>query len=216
MIKISYLEALENPPIRQEYLNYLVESSNLTFPYVDEFRYITNNEAIKIKDRICRLEDSELEKITATCTPNGHIPINSTIYFTENNFSDNCKKLISIFSPKDFEIAQKIELFYHEAIHSEHFGKGIDSFKLEEFKVETEEGKKLFLIASELDAHTNHIQELGATKNNSYYLKEYQRFLIKTFENYMRLLPKLAKNGFDKKLCRKIFDEYNQLRYSKL
>ncbi len=57
MKKINYLEALENPNIRQKYLEWLVESSELNFPYVDEFKYITHEEAIKTKDRICRISE---------------------------------------------------------------------------------------------------------------------------------------------------------------
>ncbi|MEK6873191.1 MAG: hypothetical protein AABW90_04265 [Nanoarchaeota archaeon] len=199
-MKINYLEALENPSLRQNYLDYLVESSELKFPYVNEFRHITNEEAGKIKDRLCRSNEKELEKITAICSPNGEIQTNSTIYFTENNFSDNCERLIhhAVVSQNDFETAQRLELCYHEAVHSEHFGKGIDGFNLEEFKIETEEGKRLFLIASELDAHTKHIKELGNTKANSFYLREYQKFLIGMFKSYMTLLPNLVQQGFTK------------------
>lgn len=218
MARISYLEALENPNLRQNYLDYLVNSSGLSFPYVDEFKYINNEETRKIKDRLCRLDVRELEQITAACSPNGKIPTNSTIYFSENNFSDDCKKLIqsSTVSQNDFETAQRLELCYHEAVHSEHFGKGIGGFNLEEFNLETEEGKRLFLITSELDAHTEHIKELGNSRINSFYLREYQKFLISVFSEHMRLLPQLAKNGFDEKLSRKIFDKYNKLRYNKL
>ena len=218
MAKISYLEALKNPSCRQKYLEWLVETSGLNFPYVDEFKYINNEEAIKIKDRICTQNISELEHITVVCTPNGRIPANSTIYFTENNFSDNCKKLIqhSVVSQNDFEICQKIELCYHEAVHSEHFGRGIEGFNLEEFKLETEEGKKLFLIASEIDAHTKHIQKLGYTKINSIYLRNYQKFLIGMFAGYMRLLTELVKKGYDEKLPRKIFERYKELKYNQL
>lgn len=218
MPKITYLEALENPSSRQNYLEWLVESSGLKFPYVDKFKYITNQEAIKIKDRLCRLDISELKHLSAICTPNGEIPTKSTIYFTENNFSDNCKRVIqdSIVSNNDFETAQRIELCYHEAIHSEHFGKGIEGFNLEEFKLETEEGKKLFLIASESEAHTKHIQELGKTKMNSLYLRKCQEFLIGVFSSYMILLPKLAEKGYDEKLARKIFERYKELRYNRL
>ncbi|MEK6914304.1 MAG: hypothetical protein AABW83_01515 [Nanoarchaeota archaeon] len=221
MTKVSYLEALENPNCRQEYLNFLVESSGLNFPYVDDFMYISKKEAIKIKDRICRIsEDSEneLEKMTAVCTPNGTLPANSTIYFTENNFSDYCKKLLcnSIVAENDFEIAQRIEICYHEAVHSEYFGKGIEGFDLEEFKLNTEEGKMLFLIASELGAHAIHIKELGKIKINSHFLREYQKFMITEFISYIKLLPQLVKIGYDEKLSKKIFNKYNNLEYSSL
>lgn len=218
MQKITYIEALENPSCRQNYLEWLVESSGLKFPYVDEFKYITIQEAIKIKDRLCWSDIKELEHLSATCTPNGDIPTNSTIYFTENNFSDNFRKLIqhSLVSQNDFETTQRLEICYHETVHSEHFGKGIDGFNLEEFKIETEGGKRLFLIASESDAHRKHIQALGNTKISSYYLKKYQRYLIDTFKIYMGMLPKLTKNGFDEKLARKIFERYKELRYNQL
>lgn len=221
MTKISYLEALENPRLRQKYLDYLVESSGLNFPYVDEFKYITNEEAGKIKDRLCHFsEDSEneLEKITAACIPNGKIPANSTIYFTENNFSNDCKKILTnlLVTQNDFETAHRIEIYYHEAVHSEHFCKGINGFNLKEFKLETEEGKKLFIIASEIDAHKKHILALGNTKSSSFYLSQYQKFLISVFTNYIRLLPQLVKEGFDENLSRKIFDKYKELRYNQL
>ena len=217
MAKINYLEALKNPSCRQNYLDHIVETSRLNFPYVDEFKYITNEEAIKIKDKICRQNISELEHSTAICRPNDQIPTNSIIYFTENNFSNNCRVLINVGIPiNDLETAQRIELCYHEAVHSEHFSRGIEGFNLEEFKLKTEEGGKLFLIASEIDAHTKHIQKLGYTKINSFYLRNYQKFLIGMFTGYMKLLPELVKKGYDEKLSRKIFERYKELKYNQL
>ncbi len=124
--------------------------------------------------------------------------------------------MLLLVPSEDFEIAQRLEICYHETIHSEHFGKGLEGFNLEEFKLQTEEGKKLFLIASESDAHRKHIQELGKIKTNGFYLREYQKFLINEFTGYMRLLPQLVELGYDEKLSRKIFEKYNNLSYHKL
>lgn len=218
-MRITHKDALENSSLRQSYLDELVKESEKQFPDVSEFRYISSEEAEKMKDRLVRTGEEDLKMITATCTPNGEIGnTSSSIYFTENNFSPGIRKLYSAGIPsQDFHIVQGIEVSVHEAAHSEHFARGIEGFSLEEFNLETNGGNLLFLIASEIDAHRKHIRALGETKPKSMYPKEYQRFLVGVFQGYMKSLRVLSDNrAVDEKLARKIFEHYKELGFNQL
>lgn len=218
-MRITHKDALENPSLRQSYLDELVKESGKQFPYVSEFRYISSGEAERMKDRLVRTGEEDLKMITAACTPNGKIGnTSSSIYFTENNFLPSIRQLYSAGIPsQDFHITQGIEVMIHEAAHAEHFAIGIEGFSLDEFNLEKKEGKLLFLIASEIDAHRKHIKALGEAKPKSMYPKEYQRFLIGVFQGYMKSLRLFTENrAVDEKLARKIFDCYKELRFKQL
>ncbi len=217
---MNYIQAKNNHSLRQEYLERLVRSSGKKFPDVSEFRYISHTEALKIKEKLVHQSEKELENITAVCSPNGEIGNGqSTIYFTENNFSPTMDVLLYSASipQEDISLVQAVELTDHEAVHAEHYAHGIPGFSLSEFQLNTGPGAVLFMVASEIDAHTKHIQALGHMKPRSRWPQDYQKGLVKFFTGYMQALPKIADaHPALEPLAKRVHSRYRELRYNAL
>lgn len=214
--EITHKEAMQNPELRQGYVDFLVSSSGKSFPAVSSFGYLSEAERIALEQQ-GKLHNTNPERDSGLCVPSGDIgDCTSTIYLLENNFNQNFVRFYSGgITQRDIQTVQQLELCVHEAAHAEHFATGkIGDFSLDDFDLTKNQGRLLFMTASELDAHGKVIRALGEAKGETNYIKKMQEGFLRFYKLYLGSLPQMAKTpGFNPILARKIFDKYNALRY---
>ena len=193
-MEIRFKDALKRQELRQSYLDDLIKNSGKNFPYVTAYKYISFNDMKKDPRKFLTFEErpEDLEKMTAAAIPESQEQrSNSTIYFTEANFSKLYERMIYQGYPqKDLESLQAIELTEHEAVHADHFANGIPI--LERLTLTDTPNRLLFLVTSEVIAHANHVKAIGKLNPYSTFPSAYQRFILGQFMLNMNALKQIA------------------------
>lgn len=218
-MKITHKQALEEPQLRQEYLDELVEAGGGKPDFVHSYKYVSDKEMkIILRDNGRAIPENEILPSGTTIPFKNKMGNNSIVYFPENNFSPAVKFIYNPGYPSsDFEIVNRTEVMNHETEHARHFKYGFPDMPLERFDFNNNLESLLFIFISEFLAHASHIQALGLTKPQSDYPKKYQQFLIKEAKDYVSNAARIFKTGkVNPSILEYIQKNFSELRFNAL
>lgn len=194
-MKITHKQALEEPKLRQAYLDELVETGGGKPDFVHSYQYVSDKEMrIILRENGRAIPENGIIPSGTTISIENKKGNVSVIYFPEVNFSSSIKVLYNNGYPSsDFEIVNRTEVMNHETEHARHFKYGFPDMPLDRFDFNNNLESLLFLFISEFLAHRTNIQALGLTTPQSDYPRRYQQFLIKEASRYVRESARIFK-----------------------
>ncbi|MGK0209102.1 MAG: hypothetical protein ACI83O_000367 [Patescibacteria group bacterium] len=206
MSRIHPREALDHEEARQPYIDGLIEASGHDLKYVDSITYVTHEDE-EYTD-ISKHGNGAIQNFTdiAICTkPYDHrMGSRSNIYLTDTLF-DRLKTRMDVMNPIDMDLILTQSIVYHEDLHATHFYEGIPGV-IE--KVVYTHDLKLFLAASELEAHKSTIVELGELGVPSLYLAEHQSLAISEYQRYFDIMKDLREENYKVPRINKALNKY--------